>query len=494
MEVELEMESGRLTGLREATGLEVYRGIPYAEPPTGDRRFRAPQPTGGWTGVLDATVAGPSPVQSGSSMFSGVLPGNRVGRVDEDCLTLDIWTPGSGGDATRPVMVWICGGAFMTGGSAIETYDGSALAANQDVVVVSVNYRLGALGFLWVEGGDSNCGLRDQMEALRWVGRHIRSFGGDPDRITVFGESAGAGSILHMLPAAAREGLVARAILQSPGVEHTQTPGAAEQVKRAVLAAAGLTDESDLWRLPSPALLDAQEQAVPGLMSSVSAMPYHPVVDGDVVRAKPGVEWDAPGVDVMFSWTAEEMRLYPDPGAADEDGLLRRIRGLIERRTGSDPGDGAARRLAGFYADRGTGPDIWAAVQTDALMRLPARRVASFPTVSPHVAQFDWGATGGEWRRGAFHAIDLPFSFGTLDRCGWLDFLGAGDGDDRGARRLAGAHMDAWGAFARSGDPGWGRFPGQVMHFDTECSLGDDPLVDAATAWEGLWDPDGRQM
>ncbi len=494
MEIELDTDLGRLRGSRTHSGLEVYRGIPYAQAPTGLRRFRAPRPATAWTGVRDATRAAPSPVQSGSSIFSGVLPGNRVGQVDEDCLTLDVWTPSSTDGGARPVMVWICGGAFMTGGSAIETYDGSALAAGQDVVVVSVNYRLGVLGFLWAEGGDANCGLRDQMEALRWVRAHVSAFGGDPGCVTVFGESAGAGSILHMLPAAAREGLVDRAVLQSPGVEHTQTPDVAEQVKRAVLDAAGLRAERDLWSLPWPALLDAQEKAVPGLMGTVSAMPYHPVVDGDLLRIKPGVDWEAPGVDLMFSWTAEEMRLYPDPGARDPVGLRRRIRGLIERRTGSDPGDAAAERLAAFYADRGDGADSWAAVQTDALMRLPARRVVSLPGVAAHVAQFDWGATGGEWRKGAFHAIDLPFSFGTLHGGGWLEFLGAGGDDDRGAGRLADAHLAAWGAFARTGEPGWGRFPDQMMRFDTECSLSGDPLVDAAAAWEGLWDPDGRQM
>jgi carboxylesterase type B len=144
-----------------------------------------------------------------------------------------------------------------------------------------------------------------------------------------------------------------------------------------------------------------------------------------------------------------------------------------------------------FYSDAGGGPDVWAAVQTDSLMRLPARRVASFPGVRPHVAQFDWGATGGDWRRGAFHAVDLPFSFGTLDRCGWLEFLGAAGADDRGAHRLAEAHMAAWAAFARSGDPGWGRFPGEVMRFDAEPWRGGDPLVEAAAVWDGLWPADG---
>ena len=336
--------------------------------------------------------------------------------------------------------------------------------------------------------------IRDQMAALRWTAEHAAAFGGDPANITVFGESAGAGSILHFLPAAARQRLVRRAIIQSAGVEHTQTAEQAGRVRAAVLDAAGLHAEHDLFELPWPALLDAQEAAMPGLLAGVGSLPFHPVVDGDVVLNAPGEQWDVPGVDVLFSWTAEEMRLYPDRAADDEDRLKRRIRRLIERRTGVDPGDQAASRLVDFYSAAGGGADIWAAIQTDALMRLPARRVAGFPGVDPYVAQFDWGATGGDWRRGAFHAIDLPFSFGTLERCGWLEFLGAGGDDDRGARRLATTHMAAWADFARTGRPGWGRFPAEVLHFDTETWTGPDPLVDTAAAWDGLWSASGPPM
>ncbi len=498
MEVETETSLGRLRGLRSDAGVEIYRGIPYAAPPLGPHRFRAPLPPTSWSGLRDATVAAASPVQSGSSMFSGTIPGNRVERVDEDCLTVDVWTPSAGDGGRRPVVVWVCGGAFLTGGSAVQTYDGEALAASHDVVVVSVNYRMGALGFLWVDGGDSNCGLRDQLAALRWTAEHAAAFGGDPGDITVFGESAGAGSILHFLPTAAREGLVRRAIIQSAGVEHSQTRTDAEMVRQAVMHAAGVRRDAELWSLPWPALLEAQERVLPGLMASVGSLPFHPVVDGDVVPAKPGVSWDVGGVDVLFSWTAEEMRLYPDRRADERDALLRRIRGLIRKRTGSDPGDAAAGRLADFYADRGTGADMWAAVQTDALMLLPARRVAlshaSVEGSSTHVASFDWGATGGDWRRGAFHAVDLPFSFGTLDRCGWLEFLGAAGSDDRGAHGLAERHMAAWAAYARAGDPGWGQFPGEIRHFDSACSVGGDPLGEAAAAWDGLWSVDGPPM
>ena len=493
MEVVIDTPSGQVKGTRDASGIESYRGIPYAAPPTGPRRFRTPEPLEPWAGVRDGTRAGPSPVQSLSNIFSGGLPGNTVQEVSEDCLTVDVWTPAAGDGGRRPVIVWVCGGAFMTGGSAVETYDGAALAA-RGAVVVSVNYRMGVLGFLWVDGGDANCGLRDQLAAVTWAGRNAEAFGGDPANITVLGESAGAGSILHFLPAAAAAGLVRRAIIQSPGVEHTQSPEHAARVKAAVMDAAGVTSDGELSARPWEEVLAAQESALLGLMANVGSMPFHPVLDGDVVRSIPGTEWDVHGTDVLISWTAEEMRLYPDRKADDQERLRRRVRGMIEKRTGSDPGDAAADRLLDFYRDTGSGPEIWAAIQTDALMRLPARRIALMANVEPHVAQFDWGATGGEWRRGAFHAIDLPFTFGTLDRCGWLDFLGAGGADDRGARAVADAHMDAWVSFAQNGDPGWGRFPDQIMHFNRESSVGPDPLAEAAAAWDGLWSADGRPM
>jgi para-nitrobenzyl esterase len=235
-------------------------------------------------------------------------------------------------------------------------------------------------------------------------------------------------------------------------------------------------------------VLEAQEQSMPGLMATVSAMPFHPVVDGDVVKARPGDLWPVGEVDVLVGWTAEEMRLYPDRKADDPAGLRKRLQSLVRRRTGSE---GDVDRLIELYSPVGSGADVWAAAQTDSLMRLPARRLALSVTGSTvHLAQFDWGATGGEWRRGAFHAIDLPFTFGTLD--GWLEFLGADGADDRGARRLADLHMAAWAAYARTGDPGWAPAP-VTMRFDTESKPTDDPLVEVAAVWNEVagegWPP-----
>jgi para-nitrobenzyl esterase len=486
----IETPSGPVQGTAVAGGRALcWRGIPYAAAPIGPLRFRAPAPPAPWGDVRSAVAISPAPVQSASSLFAGGIPGNQLAAVSEDCLTVDIWAP-AGGRSGRPVLVWIPGGAFLTGGSAVPTYDGSRLAAEQDVVVVSVNYRLGALGFLWLEDGDSNCGLRDQLAALRWTRDSIAAFGGDPANVTVVAESAGAGSLIHILPAAASEGLLRRAVIQSCGVEQTQSRADTEKVKSAVLATAGVGSERELWSLPWRALLEAQEAAVPGLMATVGAMPFHPAVDGDLVGERPADSWPIGSVDILVSWTAEEMRLYPDRGAEDPDGLRSRLRGLVRRRTGVDTD---VTPLLDFYSSCGTGADIWAAAQTDLIMRLPARRLALSVTGSAvHLAQFDWGATGGDWRRGAFHAIDLPFTFGTLDVAGWDSFLGAAGPDDRGAHRLAEFHMEAWAAYARTGDPGWEPAP-VTMRFDTDSAAGDDPLVETAAVWRSVvgdsWPP-----
>jgi carboxylesterase type B len=292
-------------------------------------------------------------------------------------------------------------------------------------------------------------------------------------------------------------------------VEHTLSADDASRVTGATLVALGLAhDEADrLWELPAAALVDAQEQALSGLFTTIGSMPFHPVVDGDFLPAKPGVDFSAPSIDLLVTWTADEMRLYPNQhvDAGGRDRLIRWTQRLVAERIGSDPGRDRIEDLIEFYqdgaagTDRTSGADIWAAIQTDALMRLPARRVALDHARSAdigrstYIAQFDWRAHGGEWERGAFHAIDLPFTFATLDRCGWSDFLGVGDDGGR-ADELARRHMQRWGSFARSGDPGWAavsadRRPTLVMN--SEDRLDDDPLLDAAAAWEGLWSADG---
>lgn len=525
-DLEAETTGGRVRGSRQtagrtATPVRVFRGVPYGAAPVGRRRFAAPEPPAPWAGVRAATEPAPSPMQSPASPFAGLIPGNTVGAVGEDCLTVDIWTPAGVTDAL-PVLVWVYGGAFLTGGSSIETYDGAALAADGSAVVVAVNYRLGVLGFGFFDhpAAATNCGLRDQQAALGWVRDNIGAFGGDPSRVTVFGESAGAGSLLHLLTAPGTADLARRCILQSPGVDHTLRPDDAERVTALFLGHLGLgPGELDrLWELPAAALVDAQEKTVLDALLTISSMPFHPVIDGAFLRATPSVayaEGAAAGVDLLVSWTADEMRLYPNPAANDAgfDGIVPWVQHYLISRAGGDPGADRARRLVDYYREaigggpRSTPADVYAAIQTDGVMRLPARRIADAHARAggrTYAAEFAWQAGPSEdgWERGAFHAVDLPFTFGTLDRAGWAEFLGAG----AGASRLAGWHMAAWAAFAADGDPGagaegdgapagWPSYDADrrpTMILNETCRVAHDPLGDVAEAWDGLWTPDCR--
>ena len=523
-----EVATGRLQGLsyragRSQAAVRAFHGIPYAADPVGPLRFRAPQPPEAWAGVRDASTFAPSSMQSPTSLFSGTIPGNHVATTSERCLTLDVWAPDEPGDL--PVLVWVAGGAYLTGGTSIETYDGSGLAADEGVVVVSVNYRLGVLGFGWFGAlghdeagaggrwpGDTNCGLHDQLAALDWVKHNVAAFGGDPANVTVFGESAGAGSLAHLLASPALAGSVRRCILQSPGIDHTLYPDDVERVADAMLRQLSISrsQSARLWEVSAEDLVAAQEAVVLEMFPVLTSMPFHPFVDGDLLPASPSTAMAAGSgadVDLLVSSTTDEMRLYPNPAAdaAGLDSLAASTRRYLTGRLGSDPGPERARQLVDFYDDllgpqgRTKGSDLWAAIQTDGVMRLPARRVADSHAANggrTYVAQFGWSGppVPGQWDPGAFHAIDLPFTFDTLDRCGWSEFLRAGPP----ARELARQHIHAWSTFSRDGTPeipevgGWPRYAipeRQTMALDTPCSLAADPLADIAAAWDGLWSP-----
>ena len=222
----VEVGGGRLEGARVAapdgTPIDRYLGIPYAAPPVGERRWRPPAPAPSWNGVRRAVAFGPAAPQG--DPLPAPLPGFLADAtgLSEDCLTLNIWTAATGdaaGDAAeaQPVLVWIHGGAFISGGTSQPVYDGARLAAETGAVVVTVNYRLGALGFMALDddGAATNCGLLDQLAALRWVRENAGAFGGDTERVTVFGESAGAGAILQLAVSPQRGDAFRRAIIQS---------------------------------------------------------------------------------------------------------------------------------------------------------------------------------------------------------------------------------------------------------------------------------------
>ena len=472
--VALDTPLGRLTGLRRQTGgaspsVRRFAGIPYAEPPVGARRFRAPEPAGGWSGERDATDDALAQPQASGGLE--LVPGMVPAATGDDSLSLTIWTPD--GARALPVMVWIHGGSFTIGASSLPSYDGARLAADGDVVVVAINYRLGALGWmaLGAHGGDewgavANCGLLDQAAALQWVREHIGAFGGDPGNVTVFGESAGGGSILHLLASPAGRGLFERAVVQSGSTGRTLSSDQTSAVAHAVLEELGLerADRVALEALTSEQIVAAQERATPKLFAVAGMLPFHPALDDDSL---PRIPLDAlragtaREVDLLLGVTTDEMRLFLEGPTLEPERLHARTR----RYLGLD--DAATSTLLDAYRvllrEQGNGDtrvepvDVWAAIFSDREMVVPA--VAA---LDAHAASggrtfgylFDWPARprGDGLELGACHGVDIPFTFATFDADGWDAFVGA-DTEPQAAHALSAALRASWCGFARAGDP-----------------------------------------
>ena len=272
---------------RAKGGVAVFRGIPFAQPPVGDLRFAAPRPARAWDGVREAATFGPPPPQSGFLLTP--MPPTAPDADPDDWLTVNVFSPDLGA-AGLPVMVWIYGGAYRFGASSLLGYDGTPLA-RQNVVVVTFNHRIGVEGYAYLPGVPANRALLDQVAALRWVRENIAAFGGHPDLVTVFGESAGAGAIASLLVMPAAAGLFRRAIAQSvPGTFFS--PALAAEVTAAIAQEAGLPATTEAFAAADPARLAAASDAVrpsdhPGGRSLGTGVPFSPVVDGEVLPVPP---------------------------------------------------------------------------------------------------------------------------------------------------------------------------------------------------------------
>jgi len=486
--------------------MAVFRGVPYAAPPLGELRFRTPQPVEPWPGVREALAFGPAAVQpeGRAGLFGGLFgPGGLP--VSEDCLTLNVWTPGLD-DGRRPVLVWIHGGAFRLGTAGSAGYDGTRLARRGDVVVVSLNYRLGLFGFLCSpELGAANAGLLDQVAALQWVQREISAFGGDPARVTVFGESAGAKSIECLLAMPAAKGLFARAIVQSTYAPPMDADAGAQRARDiAAELGAGSADLASLLTAPVDALLAAEQRAAAAASAIGTPAPSGagPVVDGTVLPRLPMYairDGSVSAIPLLLGTTLDESRLFgalaPEPPVRDAETLAARLLAILP---GDDPDRG--RRAAVAYdrarAERGESVDpvdVWFAASTDATFRQHSVRLAeAYAALQPDTWMylFTWAATSNEGRLGACHAIELPFVFGTFD-----EPLGRLAGDSPGARSLGEAVQDAWLAFACSGRPkaaalpDWPAYePGRrsTMALGATCEVLDAPMEAERRLWASL--------
>ncbi|MEE9607611.1 MAG: carboxylesterase/lipase family protein [Myxococcota bacterium] len=507
----VETSTGRVEGV-ERDGLSVFLGIPYARPPLGDRRWRAPETPEPWSGVRPARQFAAAAPQS-PGMLARML-GVAETPASEDCLYLNVWTPALD-SARRPTLVWLHGGSFTSGSSAWPVFNGSALARRGDVVVVTLNYRLGALGFLPVHPpgaepgtGLGNFGLLDQIAALRWVRANAAAFGGDPRNVTLFGESAGAMSAATLLGIPAARGLFQRAILQSGAAHHVHDRETGERIAQTFARQLELApgDTERLWDLPVEALLEAQRRTAAAVAHDVRGLPFQPVVDGALLP-RPPIEaigdGAAPALPLLVGTNRDEWTIYglADPKAQklDESALLRRC----ERSLGVGDGSGRdrARRLLETYRAAREGRAsvepraLWFAIQTDRWFRHPAMRLAELHAQrqeQTYAYLFTWESPALGGALGACHALEIPFVFGCTEAEALAPIVGNGPA----AASLSGRMQDAWLAFARSGDPshpdgdGW---PGYEATRRATMVLGEPGGVEDAPleAERSIWDEIG---
>ncbi len=491
--------------------VRVFRGIEFAEPPVGQYRFRPAVAKVGSATIHLADTFGPIAPQTPGLLESAF--GADSPEFDEArCLTLNVWastdaiehasngaSDGAVADAlsgTRPVMVWIHGGAYLTGSGSTPWYDGSRFAGNGDVIVVTINYRLGALGYLSHPdlAGSGNAGLSDQLLALQWVHDNIAAFGGDPARVTVFGESAGAFSVTALLAMPGAKGLIHRAILQSGAGAHTWPADKSHAVTKSFMQAANISDVSQLSTLSVTQILDAQNAVIgAGEHGGLPFQPTHgtdllPLTPFDAIRSRTGANVSA----VLHGTNRDEFRLFTafDPSVAslNDEGLAQRLAGRFNsEHFDSEHSANVLATYRGLHPEATPG-QIWSAIETDTVFRQPAQQLADALRESATPSWqylFAWPTTAFGGGLGSCHALEIPFVFDALHQRAVDMFVG----NDETLEDLA-IHMhEAWTWFAQGQAPleDWPaedeRRPVYQFHNDGSEGLKFDPFAAERSVW-----------
>ena len=455
--------SGSVRGLLK-DGVQQFWCVPYGAPTGGANRFMPPQKPASWSGVKDLfEITFGAPLAPGAEEPSPVVTAlNRKGPESEDCLSVNVFTPGLDNRA-RPVMVWMHGGGFTAGSGNYLLYDGTNLAKKEDVVVVSVNHRLNLFGFLHLAdlggekwAGATNAGIQDLVAALAWVHDNIEAFGGDPSRVTIFGQSGGGGKTTTVMAMPSAKGLFHRAIAQSGSAFRGQTASDATDGAERYLAKLGLKrDQLDkLHELDTKTLQNAY-YAEP----RIERLANGPVIDGKIL---PRHQWDptAPSYSanvplIAGSVETENGWVGPPPFELSDAEMLERV---TKQLAGNDAAQG--EKLLGLY--KRTHPDLrnqmlWLAAESDDTRRWNAQELCRLKqeqrTAASYLYYFDWFSPVHNNRMGAYHTLDIPFVFYNMD-------IGASMTGSAQSRYALGHVMSAaWAAFARTGDPNHADMP-----------------------------------
>lgn len=465
--------SGAVRGELTAGGVARFRGIPYAAAPEGELRFAEAVPPPSWDDLRDTRHIGPTAPQRrrempGLSLAPVLGPGWRTGP---EYLSVDVWTPDPYTQGL-PVLVFLHGGAFLQGTGSADVYDGTAFAQG-GAVLVTVQYRLGIEGFLSLEDGVSNLGLRDQLAALRWVRENIEAFGGDPRNVTLFGQSSGAVSVACLLSSPLAAGLFRRAIVQSGHPDMVRDTVQARRLSRVVAEELGTQPTTEAFRaVPVRRLLDAQAALVrpggaPDLRDAMGydrgygLSPFLPMVGDDVLPRHPAkaIKAGAGGdVDLIVGTCREEMRLYLAPsGVLDSVTDEQAVASLAVSHP--DPAGVLAKYGLGT-AGRSAGEVLTEAL-TDLVFRDSARELAENHAGRTFHYEFAWRSPLFDGRLGACHGLELPFVFDALRPVSGPDSLLG----ETPPRELSRALNEAWGRFAADGSPGWLEYAGEASTF-----------------------------